>query len=372
MAELPNKVVRLAKPQIGQEELLEIAKVLESGYLTQGPTVAAFENAVAEYTSCKFAFATTSATTALHLSLVVLGIGKDDEVLVPDFTFPATANVVIQQCAKPVLVDIDPRTFTIDVNDIRTKISPKTKCIMPVHTFGLPANMSEILSIAKEHNLTVLEDAACALGASFMGKPCGSLGDLACFSFHPRKIITTGEGGCITTNRADFVNRIQVLRSHGAIRDGYWCSFVSHGYNYRMSDILGAVGVVQMKKLKSIVSERRRLANLMSSALSEIPGLECPADPPWGTHTYQSYVVLLPEGSNQKDIVNYMRKNGIETTLGTYSLHAQPYFIKEYGYKENDLPVSYGVFKRSLTLPLYPQMESSIPHIVELLRDTLS
>src|SRR5262249_25152874 len=241
--------MRLAASYTDEDEISEIRGVLDSGYLTQGPKVAEFERLVAGSVGTRYAFATTSATTALHLSLVALDVGPGDEVLVPDFTFPATANVAIQQGARPVLVDIDLETFTIDVNDLAEKITPRSRAIIPVHTFGLSADMGPILELADVHGLAVVEDAACAIGATYYGKPVGGLAETGCFSFHPRKVITTGEGGMITTGDDLLAEKIQLLRNHGGVRREGRFTFEASGYNYRMSDILAAVGVAQMRKL---------------------------------------------------------------------------------------------------------------------------
>ena len=207
--------IRLALPCTDQDELEEIRAVLATGYLTQGPKVAEFERLVAARVGSRYAFAMSSCTTALHLSLVVAGVGPGDEVLVSDFTFPATANVVVQQGARPVLVDIDLDTLAMSVDDAATRVTARTKAIVPVHPFGLAADMDPILALAARHGLAVIEDAATAIGATYWGRPCGSLGQLGCFSFHPRKVITTGEGGMITTSDEGLAERIRLLRSHG-------------------------------------------------------------------------------------------------------------------------------------------------------------
>jgi dTDP-4-amino-4,6-dideoxygalactose transaminase len=199
-------MIRITKPDLNYEDLPELKKIINSGWLTKGPFLEKFEKVVSKYTGCKHAIGTSSGTTALHLSLVALRIEASDEVIIPDFTFPATANVVEMQGAIPVLIDIDLDTFNIDIQQIRQKISEKTKAIMPVHQFGLAANMDEIREIAEEKDILILEDAACALGSEYKGKICGGFGDAACFSFHPRKIITTGEGGMIGTNNDEIAN----------------------------------------------------------------------------------------------------------------------------------------------------------------------
>ena len=353
--------MKLCVPDTGDDELKEIAEVLRSGTLAQGPKVAEFERMVAEFLGCKHAFATSSCTTALHLSLVVLDIGPGDEVLVADFTFPATANVVVQQGAVPVLVDIELRTLTVDLDDLRAKITDRTRAIIPVHAFGCSADMDPILALADERGVPVIEDAATAIGATYRGRPCGSIGRLGCFSFHPRKVITTGEGGMIVTNDDALAERIRVLRSHGGVPDGdtCWYRYEAAGFNYRLSDVHGAIGVAQMRKLPQIIERRRRAAAALREWLAGLNGITLPQDPPWGGHIYQSFVVLLDERLDRDRLVGDLRGRGIEATLGTYAVHAQPFYQERYGYVPGQLPGSYAAFRRTVTLPLYPQMSDA-------------
>jgi dTDP-4-amino-4,6-dideoxygalactose transaminase len=352
-----DNLIRLALPYVDDDEIEEIRAVLASGYLTQGPKVAEFERMVAEYIGIKHAFATSSCTTALHLSLVALDIGPGDEVLVPDFTFPATANVVVQQGAVPVLVDIDLDTYAIDVKDAAHKVTDRTRAIMPMHPFGLSADMDPILELAGYLELAIIEDAATAIGATYKGRFCGTMGDVGCFSFHPRKVITTGEGGMITTSSDSLVEKIQLLRSHGGIRREGRFTFEAAGFNYRLSDIQGAMGVAQMRKLANLIARKRDLAAFLSEKLVAFPEVKAPFQPMWGGHIYQSYVVLLHDQVNRDRVIKLMRDHGIETTLGTYALHAQPFFVRQYDYAPGDLADSYRAYCQSLTLPLYPTMD---------------
>ncbi len=365
--------MRLNVPFTDERELEEIAKVLASGYLTQGPKTAEFERLVAHYIDARYAFAMSSCTTALHLALVVLDVGPGDEVLVADFTFPATANVVVQQGAVPVLVDIDLDTFTLDVDDLRAKITGRTKAIIPVHTFGCSADMDPIMQLAEAHGIAVIEDAACAIGTTYNGRYCGSIGTLGCFSFHPRKVITTGEGGMITTNDPKLAERIQLLRSHGGVRTGFWFKYEAAGYNYRLSDLQGAMGIAQMAKLPILVERKQSLAALLRARLSNIPGIVPPAEPVWGGHIYQSFVILVDEGVDRDRIIRDLRALEIETTLGTYALHDQPFFQRSYGYVTGQLPRSHAAFRRTITLPLYPQMvEADLDLIADGLRRVIA
>jgi perosamine synthetase len=367
MAEEP--IIRLAIPYTGEEEIDEIRAVLASGYLTQGPKVAEFEQMVAEYVGSTYAFATSSATTALHLSLAALNIGAGDEVLIPDFTFPATANVVVQQGGTPVLVDIDLETFCINLADLAAKITPRSKAVMPVHAFGLAADMKPLLELAAKHNLAVIEDAACAIGATYYDQQCGSMGTLGCYSFHPRKVITTGEGGMIVTNDPALAEQIALLRSHGGVRKNGRFKFEAAGYNYRLSDVLGAMGVAQMRKLDTLIARKRELAATLTAQIQDIPGVHVPQVPSWSGHIFQSYVTLLDEGIDRDAVIAAMREKGIETTLGTYALHAEPFFMRELGHQEGDLACSYQAYRQSLTLPLYPTMtEAEVERVATALR----
>jgi perosamine synthetase len=364
--------MRLCVPSIDDREMAEIAEVLASGYLTQGAKVQQFEQLVRDVVGTRHAFATSSGTTALHLSLAALGIGPGDEVLVADFTFPASANVVVQLGAVPVLVDVDPVTFTMDPADLARRVTPRSKAIMPVHTFGCSANMEAIAEVAERHGLAIVEDAACALGATCGEKACGSLGATGCFSFHPRKIITTGEGGMITTNDDALAEQIALLRSHGGVRQKYWFRYEAAGFNYRLSDVLGAIGVAQMAKLPDLVARRRTRADLLRTRLQEIADVRCPADPPWGTHTYQSFVVMVGESLDRDRLIDDLRSQDIETTLGTYALHDQPFFQEAYGYVAGQLPQSHAAFCRTVTLPLYPQMsEADLDTLTDALKNAI-
>lgn len=365
--------MRLCVPYTDDRELEEIRKVLASGYLTQGPKVAEFEKAIADFTGCRHAFAMSSCTTALHLSLVALGIGADDEVLVADFTFPATANVVVQQGAVPVLVDIDLDTYAMNIDDLRSKVTQRTKAIIPVHAFGCSADMDPILEIANEHGIPVIEDAATAIGTTYFDRHCGTMGTVGCYSFHPRKVITTGEGGMIVTNDDGIAERIKLLRSHGGVRDGYWFRYEAAGFNYRMSDVQGAIGVAQVEKLPRLIKARRKAALFLKERLARIGEIVLPADPPWGGHIYQSFIVLLDKKIDRERIVKDLRERDVETTIGTYAVHDQPFYQQAFNYKTGQLRNSHEAFLHTLTLPLYPQIsESDMMVVAERLEQAIA
>jgi len=350
-------MIRLIRPDIGKKETKEVSKILKSEFLIQGENVEKFESRVAEYLNVKYAVAVSSGTAALHLSLVAMEIGKDDEVIVPDFTFPATGNVVALVGARPVLVDIDLKTYNIDPVEIEKSITSRTKAIIPVHLFGQSADMEPIIDIAKKHNLYIIEDAACALGAEYKGRKCGTMGDIGCFSFHPRKAITTGEGGMIVTNNTEIAERIRALRNHGVVNRNGEYKFEYAGFNYRMTDFRGAIGWIQMEKIDKIIGRRIELAKLYDSLLGNIDEVQPPFVANGNKHIYQSYVVLLDDQINRDAVIRKLKERGIETTIGTYALHCQPFYRKTYGFKEGELGNSYRVFKQGLCLPLYPQME---------------
>jgi perosamine synthetase len=361
--------IRLIVPEVGTPELEEIRTVLESGHLTQGRAVSDFEAAIGTITRARHAIATTSATTALHLSLAALDVGPGDEVIVPDFTFPATSNVVVALGARPILVDVDLDGYCVTLEAVEAALSPRTRAVMPVHAFGLAAPVPQIVRALAPLGVRVIEDAACALGTTLDGVSVGTFDLAGCFSFHPRKAITTGEGGMVVTDDDQFAERLRALRTHGGRRVGGRFVFDETGFNYRMSDILAAVGIAQTRRLASIVARRRDLARWYDQQLSDIDGIHCPRRTPG--HVYQSYVVLLESDIDRDRVITFMAERGIETTLGTYAVHAQP-AMRRFGYSPGDLPNSYRAFKSTLTLPLHGAMtEEDLERTVSALRDAI-
>lgn len=361
-------MIPLIKPDIQFSEVSEdIEKILNSGQLTSGAYVRRFEEEFAEYVGTRYAVTTTSATTALHMSLVVLGVGVGDEVLVSDFSFPASGNAIVQCGAKPVFVDCLPDRFDLDWEDAKAKITPKTRGIMIVHPFGQPVPLADINQFKSETKLWVLEDAACAAGAYSDGVMCGAMGDMACFSFHPRKILTTGEGGMITTNDETLYQKLSVLRSHGGRRSTVGLEFVENGFNYRMSEIQAALGLSQLSRMDQILGERQRIADIYIEELSEKGVISIPLSGTSNECSFQSFVVLLPDTFNQAQLISKLWEKGIESTLGTYAMHSQPSF-KSIGYSPGDLPNSYRAQVKSLTLPLVKGMtRNEIDRIVAAL-----
>ncbi len=356
--------ISITKPYFTEDEERAVREVLASGWVSQGPRVAAFEEAFASYVGARYAVATSSCTSALHLVLAALGIRPSDEVLVPAFTYVATANVVEYQHARPVFVDIDRRTFNVDASKLEEKITKRTKAILPVHLFGLAADMDPILEIARRHDLAVIEDAACGVGALYKGRHVGTFGTAGCFSFHPRKVFTTGEGGMIVTNDHTLAGRFQMLRSHGATASDWdrhrgqgflLPAFEELGYNYRMTDLQAAIGTAQLKKVKWILERRRQLAEAYTASFQAMPGLSSPHEPDGCLHAYQAYVVLVQ--SELRDLlVTHLQKAGIATRPGTHAVHALGYYRHKYGFREEDCPSAWKAERGSVTLPLYPQM----------------
>jgi perosamine synthetase len=362
-------MIRLTVPTIEEEDLQAVREVLASGYLVQGPRVAAFEQAVADYVGTKYAVAVSNCTAALHLALLALGTRPGDLVIVTAYSFIATANVIELCGAQPVFVDIQPDTFNLDPNCLEgvlkrlmttSETARRVKAVLPVHTFGQMADMPAILDLAGQYDLPVIEDAACALGATLHGRQAGTWGVVGCFSFHPRKAITTGEGGIVVTNDAALARRLRALRNHGQDPDAPSPDFIMPGFNYRTTEFQAALGLTQMAKLDRIIAARRRLAVHYDELLQGVP-VQVPATAPGSRPVYQSYVVLLPEqvATRRAEIIARLREQGIETAIGTWHMPMATYFRTRYDYKAGDFPVADQVFARSLTLPLYENLLTS-------------
>ncbi|MCS6858744.1 MAG: DegT/DnrJ/EryC1/StrS family aminotransferase [Abditibacteriales bacterium] len=332
---------------MGEEEGRLVVQVLDGGTLTGGPLVEEFERRVAAVVGARYAVAVSSGTAALHLALMCLEVGAGDEVIVPDYTFPASANAVRLCGATAVLCDIDPSTFNLDPDDAARRVTSRTKAIMPVHLFGLPADMDAVLALAREHRLRVVEDAACALGATYRGHPCGALGDVGCFSFHPRKIITTAEGGMLVTNDDRLAERARALRNHGMRRQAEGVDFLETGYNYRLSEVHAALGVAQMARLPDLLRAHRQRAAWYGEELADIPGVALPGEPPGCQHIYQAYVVRLDERFNRDRVISRLRAQGVEASIGTYALSALSAYRDQ-----TPLPRARRVFQQALALPL--------------------
>jgi perosamine synthetase len=334
--------IRLAFPQLGEAELEEVRGVLASGALTMGPKVEELEELVAAACGVEHAVAVSNGTAALHVAVLALGIGAGDEVIVPAYTFPATANVVRLAGAKAVLVDVDPETFNIDVDRVYAAVTPRTKAVLGVHLFGRPLDWSALQS-AVAPEIVLLEDAAGALGARWQGMPCGGLGTLGCLSFHPRKIVTTGEGGAVTTNDAELAASIRRLRHHGIAADA---DIVTPSTNYRLADVLCALGIPQLRRLDELLAERTRIAAAYAERLDGVVGL--PSADEGDTHGWQAYCVRL---DRRDEALAELRAEGIEVQIGTYALHHFSAYRDQ-----GPFPGADAAFARALALPLHGRL----------------
>jgi dTDP-4-amino-4,6-dideoxygalactose transaminase len=333
----PRRRVAVAKPSFDEEEERLVLEVLRSGWVTQGPRVEEFERRFAARVGTADAVAVSSGTTALFLAMHVLGIGAGDEVIVPSLTFIASVNAIVHCGATPVLVDVDPRTYNLDPDAVEAAVTPRTRAIMVVHQLGMPADLDRIEAIGRRHGIHVVEDAACALGSSYKGRPIGGSGNLAAFSFHPRKVVVTGEGGMITTNDAALAARLRRLRHQGmsisdierhradrVINETY----PEIGYNYRLSDLHAAVGIAQLAKLDLLVARRRAVAAYYGEALRRLPVIEPPFVPDFAEPNYQSYIVRLGVGgeAERNSILDEMHRRGVAMRRGLMAVHREePY-----------------------------------------------
>ena len=376
--------IPIARTNLTNEEINSVLEPLKSGWLVQGPKVQEFENKWSKFTGAKYSIAVTSCTSALHLSLIALGIEPKDEVIVPAFTWISSANVVEHINAKVVFCDIDIENFNIDAKKIESKITSKTKAIIPVHLFGLAADMTSIKLISKKHNLKIIEDAACGFGSLYKNQHVGTFGDTGCFSFHPRKAITTGEGGMITTNNKALADKLRCLRDHGAAMSDLQrhmgakpyllADHPEAGFNQRMTDIQAAIGSGQMNRAKEIVSERQKLADRYGKGLKNIKWIQTTSKYSNYKHGYQSYPCLfLPDrvkkaiknlDLNEIKVINKMRnslmdvlqKEGISTRPATHAVHMLSYYKNKYNLKPEKFLNAYAANDCSISLPLFHGM----------------
>ena len=341
---MTQEPIRLARPDLGEAELAAVAEVLESGQLTMGPQVAAFEHAVAEAVGTADAVAVSTGTAALHLALLALGIGPGDEVIVPAYTFPATANAVELCGGRAVLVDVDPETFLAQAEHVAAAVTPRTRAVLAVHLFGRPVAWEE-LQTAVPQEVALLEDAAGALGARYRGTPCGALGLMACLSFHPRKVVTTGEGGAVTTDEAELAAAVRRLRNHG-ITIGDRVDIAAPGFNYRLPDVLCALGIPQLERLESLLQARERVAGWYTERLAHLVGT--PFADEGDRHGWQAYVVAL---DRRDEALAGMRSQGIEAQIGTYAVNRLS------AYRDRgSFPGADAAFARALALPFATTM----------------
>ncbi|MBX3596118.1 MAG: DegT/DnrJ/EryC1/StrS family aminotransferase [Rhizobiaceae bacterium] len=382
-----RKMIPIAKPTLDERETEAASKVILSGWLTQGPQVAAFEKEFAEVVGAPYACAVSNCTTALHLALLAVGVGQGDEVITVSHSFIATASVIRYCGAMPVFVDIEENGFNVDVRQIEKAITPKTKAILCVHQLGMPCDLRKIVEIGKQHNIPVVEDAACAIGSEIqwgvewhkIGKPHG---DIACFSFHPRKILTTGDGGMITTGSKELDAKVRLWRQHSmnvpdTVRHGsptvIFENYPEVGFNYRMTDVQAAIGREQLKRLPEIVEKRRRIARLYAQRLGSISGLGIPSEPVWARTNWQSYCVRLPSGVDQRAVMQSMLDHGVSTRRGVMCAHREAAYPAGSYRAVSNLAHSEAAQDNCIILPLYGQMtEEDVNTVGEALEYALA
>ena len=376
-------MIPVIKPFLGEEEALAAAEVVRSGWVAQGPRVAEFEAAFAEAVRVPHAVAVSSCTTGLDLSLHVLGLGGGDEVVVPSFSFIATANAVRYVGATPVFCDVDPLTGNVTAETIAAVVTPRTRAVIAVHQGGMPFDVDAVQALCDERGIHLVHDSACAAGSTYKGKPVSATANLAAWSFHPRKLLTTGEGGMVTTNDADLAVRLRKLREHGmsvSAADRHATSSVKLeayeevAFNYRMTDMQAAVGLIQLSKLDAVIAKRRELAERYHKMLAEIDGLTWVSDPEYGTTNYQSFWVVLPDSVEKSvvDVLTDLLGKGISGRRGIMASHLEPAYAGTEEAERAALPVTEHLTRRSLILPLFHQMtESEQDQVVSALAESL-
>lgn len=373
----------VSKPLINQIEINAVSDVLKGGWLTMGPKCVLFEKKFIEYTGAKYAVSVNSCTSAIHLALICCDVGKNDEVITTPFTFASTGNTIVWQGAKPVFVDIDEKTFNIDVSQIEDKITDDTKAIVPVHYGGQSCDMDKIIKVAKKYDLYVIEDAAHAIGAKYMNRNIGTIGDMTCFSFYATKNMTTGEGGMLVTDNEDVARKAQILRLHGIDKDawkryssdGSWRYDIKYaGFKYNMTDIQAAIGIEQLKKLDMFNQKRVDLADQYNKRLSELGGIITPNRSSYSSHVYHLYPIRLDKslGVTRDHFITALKSYNIGTSVHFIPLHLHSFYQKNHGYKVGDFPVSEKVFDSIVSLPMSPAMNrDDVDYVVDVIESVI-
>ncbi len=368
-----NPFIPFSRPWIDDTEIEAVSQVLASKWISTGNRVREFERAFAEYLGVKHAIAVSSCTAALHLSLVVAGIGSDDEVITTPYTFTATAEAIRYVGAKPVFVDIHPDTLNIDTSKIEQAITARTKAILPVHIAGIPCDMNVLQDISQRRNFTLIDDAAHAIPVEYRGQHIGSIGDLSAFSFYANKNLTTGEGGMITTNNDAFAKPLRTMRLHGIDKDAWarqsqrniWhYDITTEGYKYNMTDIQAAMGLCQLMKLNKQHERRRNFAQIYQTELAKFPQISTPIAPDNPReHAWHLYIIQLHNG-NRDEFVETLRESNIECSVHYIPLHLFEFYQERYGYRVGDFPCAEAAFERVVSLPLHPGLTEEKIHIV--------
>lgn len=360
-----------ALPEISEEEVASVVETLRSGWITTGPKTKEFERRFAEATGAKHAVMVNSCTAALHLALEAVGVERGDEVIVPTMTFAATAEVVRYLGATPVLVDVRPHDHNIDPSEVERAITRKTKAILPVHFAGVPADMDDIVRLARKRDIAVIDDAAHAFPCSYDGRKVGTLADITCFSFYATKTITTGEGGAAVTDRDDWADRMRIMSLHGISRDawkrytaaGNWkYEIVAPGYKYNLTDIASAIGLGQLARAEQMRARRREIADAYDAAFRAEPGFELMQRPSDREHSHHLYVLKLRAGAagiDRDSLITQLRERGIGTSVHFIPLHLHPYYRDTFGYRPEQLPVALDLYERSISLPIYSKMTNA-------------
>ncbi len=366
--------VNLGAPDITDKEINLVKEVLESGILSIGPKIEEFENKFTKYFNVKHAIGVNSGTSALHLLIRSLDIKDGDEVITTPFSFVASTNCILFERAKPVFVDIDEETLNIDINKIEEKITDRTKVILPVDVFGHPNNMTEIMKLAKKYNLKVIEDSCEAIGSEYKGIKSGTLADAGVFAFYPNKQITTGEGGMIITNNDNIAELCRSMRSQGRATTGLWLYHERLGYNYRMSEINAAVGIIQMERLKEIIAKRDKIAQIYNEKLKDIKGVILPyVDSKVTNMSWFVYVIRLEDNIDRNKIIDYLTESGIACKPYFTPIHLQPYMRNMFGFKEGDFPITEKVGKSTIALPFHNKLnKADIDYVVKKLNEAIN